>query len=252
MEHANPPLRTVQRTFEILDILQEEKSVGVAELSRRMDLPKSTLHDYLRTLLTLGIVVKDGQEYTLSFRLLELGGKVKHRNRLFHVAKPELERLVDATGEIASVNVEDRGQFVILHAEYGEESLQLGMYPGMTIPLHTHAAGKVILAGFSEEKADRVLDERGLERRTEQTITDREELMTELDRVRERGYGIDWNEQVVGMGVVAAPVTVDDHVVGAIGLVCPSDRLNDSDYRAELASEVQESANIVAVNYQYS
>ncbi|MCU4800807.1 IclR family transcriptional regulator [Halobacteria archaeon HArc-gm2] len=252
MSHGAPPLKTIQRAFEILELLREGKSVGVAELARRMDLPKSTVHDYLRSLNTMGYVVNEGQEYKLSFRLLELGGQVKYSNRLFHVAKPELDRLVEETGELASVNVEERGHFVILHAKYGDESLQLGIYPGMTIPIHTHAAGKVMLAGFPDEKVDRILDEHGLEQRTEHTITDRDELAAELDAIGERGYGVDWNEQIVGMGVVAAPVEIDGRVIGAIGLVCPTDRLDDADYRAELVQEVKKSANIISVNYQYS
>lgn len=252
MNDGAPPLRTIVRAFEILELLSNEKSIGVAELSRRMDLPKSTVHDYLRSLRKLGFVVQEDDAYRLGFRLLELGGRMKHRNRLFHVAKPELERLVDRTDEMASVNVEEGGRFVVLHAEKGNESLQLGLYPGITIPIHTHAAGKSILAGFSDEKIDRILDERGLEPITAHTITDREDLLAELETIRERGYAVDWNEQIVGMGVVAAPVAVDGHVVGSIGLVCPTDRLDDDDYRDELVREVQKSANIVSVNYQYS
>lgn len=252
MNDGAPPLKTIGRAFEILELLNNEKSIGVAELARRMDLPKSTVHDYLRSLRKLGFVVQDDGAYRLGFRLLELGSRMKYRNRLFHVAKPELERLAGRTDEMASVNVEERGRFVVLHAEMGEESLQLGLYPGITIPIHTHAAGKSILAGFPDETIDRILDERGLEPVTEHTITDRTELLAEIETIRERGYGVDWNEQIVGMGVVAAPVEVDKHVVGSIGLVCPTDRLDDEDYRAELVREVQKSANIVSVNYQYS
>lgn len=252
MGKDTPPLKTLERTVEILEILSHEKALGVAELSRRLELPKSTVYDYLRSLRLLGFVVQEGSSYRLGFRLLELGGKVKYRNRLFHVAKPELERLVEKTGEMASVNVEERGRFVVLHAETGQESLQLGTYPGITIPIHTHAAGKAILASMSDDEIERILDENGLEAVTDHTITDREELLAELETIRERGYGTDWNEQIVGMGVVAAPVKVDDHIIGSLGLVCPTDRLDDESYQRELVNEIQKSANIVSVNYQYS
>lgn len=252
MGQETPPLKTIQRAFEILDVLKEEKTVGVSELSSRLDLPKSTVHDYLRTLRMIGYVVNDGGEYRLGFRLLELGGHIKYRNRLFHVAKPELERLAEKTGELASVNVEERGRFTILHTEFGSESLRLGIYPGMSTPIHTHAAGKVMLANFADEKVDRILDEHGLDRMTEHTVTDRHELAAELETVRERGYAVDRNQQVVGMSVVAAPVKVENRVLGSIGIVCPTDRLVDEGYQEELAREVKKSANIVSVNYQYS
>ncbi|WP_049987495.1 IclR family transcriptional regulator [Halobellus rufus] len=252
MTDSTTPLKTIQRAFEIMDVLKEQKQVGVAELARRLDLPKSTVHDYLRTLRTMGYVINDDGTYRLGFQLLELGGQVKYRNRLFHVAKPELERLVESTGELVSVNVEERGQFVILHTEFGSESLRLGIYPGLKTPIHTHAGGKAILAFLGEERIESIIDEHGLTPRTEHTITDRERLEAELEAIREKGYGIDRNEQVVGMGTVAAPVRVGDEVLGSIGIVCPSDRLRDEDYRQELADEVQKSANIISVNYQYA
>jgi len=252
MTEDAPPLKTIQRAFEIMDVLKEEKEVGVAELARRMDLPKSTVHDYLRTLRTMGYVVNDDGRYRLGFRLLELGGQVKYRNRLFHVAKPELERLVEKTGELASVNVEERGRFVILHTEFGSESLRLGIYPGLKTPIHTHAGGKVILAHLGEDRIEEIVDEYGLSARTEYTITDRDELEADLRDIREQGYGVDSDQQVVGMGSVAAPVRVGDTILGSIGIVCPTDRLRDGSYRDELADEVQKSANIVSVNYQYA
>ncbi|MDS0295719.1 IclR family transcriptional regulator [Halogeometricum luteum] len=252
MSNSVSGLKTVERAFEILELLKEKKEIGVAELAREMDIPKSTVHDYLRTLTSMGYAVNENGKYRLGFRLLEFGGQLKYRNRLFHIAKPELERIAEQTDEIVSVNVEDRGRFVILHAEHTSKSLQLGIYPGITIPIHTHAAGKVMLAGYDDGRVDEIIDQHGLTAVTEHTITDRDELEAELETIREQGYAVDWDQQVVGMGVVAAPVKVEDQVVGSIGIVTPTDHLRDEEYCAELASEVQKSANIVSVNYQYS
>ena len=246
------PLRTVRRAFEILHLLRDRGTLGVSAVADRLELPKSTVHDYLRTLRELGYVVNDAGTYRLGLRLLELGGQTKHRNRLFQVARPELERAAETTGEVVSLNVEERGEFVVLHAAFGENALRLGIYPGLRIPLHTHAAGKVLLAGFDADRVDRIVDRHGLPARKDYTITTRDDLDAELDAIADRGYAVDRNEQVVGMGVVAAPIRVDDRVLGSIGLVCPADKLRDDAYRAELVATVQQSANVVSVNYQYS
>ena len=226
--------------------------LGVSEVADRMDLPKSTAHDYLRTLRELGYVVNDDGRYRLGFRVLELGGQAKHRNRLFQVARSELDRIADATGEMVSINVEENGKFVVLHTAFGENALRLGIYPGLRTPLHTHAAGKVLLAGADPGRVDRIVDRHGLPARTDETITDRAELDRELDAIADRGYAVDRNQQVTGMGVVAAPIEVGDRVVGSIGLVCPADSLRDEAYRAGLVAAAQEAANVVSVNYQYS
>lgn len=252
MTNDTPALKTVCRAFEIIDVLKRQKEVGVADLARQLDLPKSTVHDYLRTLQTMGYVVNDDGTYRLSLKVLEVSGQLKYRNRLFQVAKPELERLVEETGEQASVNVEERGEFVILHMEFGANSLRLGIYPGLRTPIHTHAGGKAILAHLPDERVEEIIADHGLETRTEYTIVDPDELAAELEEIRENGYGTDRNEQVVGMGAVAAPVTVDKRAIGSIGIVCPSDRLLEDDYRDRLVAEVKKSANIVSVNYQYA
>ena len=252
MASDSTPLRTVRRAFEILHLLRDRGELGVTAVATELSIPKSTVHDYLRTLRTMGYVVNDAGTYRLGFRLLELGGQAKYRNRLFQVARPELERLAADTGEIVSLNLEERGEFVVLHAEFGERSLRLGVYPGLRTPIHTHAAGKVMLAGFDSDRVDRIVDRRGLPPRTDHTTTDRDELDAELDSIADRGYGVDWNEQVVGMGVAAAPIVVDERVIGSIGVVCPTDKLYDTTYRAELVAAVQQSANVVSVNYQYS
>jgi DNA-binding IclR family transcriptional regulator len=252
MSRDASPLRTVRRAFEILHLLRDRGTLGVSEAADRLDLPKSTTHDYLRTLRELGYVVNDDGSYRLGFRLLELGGQAKHRNRLFQVARPELERAAEATGEVVSLNVEEDGEFVVLHSAFGENALRVGIYPGLRIPLHTQAAGKVLLAGFDPDRVDRIVERHGLSPRTDHTVTDRDDLDAELDAIAEQGYAVDRNEQVVGMGVVAAPIAVDDRVLGSIGLVCPADKLRDENYRAELVAAVQQSANVISVNYQYS
>ena len=252
MASDSTPLQTVQRAFEIIHLLRDRGELSVTEIAAELSTPKSTVHDYLRTLRAMGYVVNDVGTYRLGFRFLELGGQAKYRNRLFQVARPELERLVAETEEVVSLNIEERGEFVVVDAEFGESLLRLGVYPGLRIPLHTHAAGKVMLAHFTQEKVRAIIDDQGLESRTEHSITDPDELITELESIRERGYAVDWNEQIVGMGVVAAPIIADDEVIGSIGVACPTDRLRDEGYRTQFVDEVQKSANIVAVNYQYS
>ncbi len=109
-----------------------------------------------------------------------------------------------------------------------------------------------MLAGFDAERIGRIVDRHGVPPRTDRTTTGRGELAAELDSIADRGYGIDWNEQVVGMGVAAAPIVADERAVGSIGVVRPIDKLYHTTCRAELVAAVQQSANVVSANYQYS
>jgi len=249
MSGTDQQLTTVRRAFEILELLWENGSLGVTELAERLDTHKSTVHGYLRTLESTGFVVNEDGRYRLSLRFLEIGGRIKHRSRLFHVTHPQLERLAADTGHAASLAVEENGEMVIVHLADSDRSLQLGIYAGMHVPIHSNASGKAVLAHDPELAADCLDGE--LAAVTEHTKTDPDAVAAELDAVRERGYAYDSDEQVVGMGIVAAPVLVDEEALGAVAVVCATNELRGDDQRERLAERVQQAANVIAVNYQY-
>ncbi|EMA37280.1 IclR family transcriptional regulator [Halococcus hamelinensis] len=251
MGKTTQPLQTVARSFEIIDILWRLNGVGPTELAEYMDIPRSTAHDYLRTLESTGYVVHTGNSYRLGYRFLDIGGRLKHRNRFFHVARPVLQTLAEKTGELPNIGVEENGRCVIIHAIEGAQALELGIYPGLTLPIHSQATGKAILANLPEKRRSEIVESCDLERMTEHTITDERTLANELATIRENGYAVDWDQQVIGMGVIAAPVFVDDEVLGAVAIVAPTDRLKKEDYRTELVQSVREASSTIKINYEY-
>lgn len=252
MSHNVPPLTTVQRAFEIVEILWKRTGATPSELAARLEIPQSTVYDYLQTLQAMEYVTRIDGEYRLSYKPLAIGARVKYRSRLFRVARGELQQVVAETGEVADVNVEDSGRAVILHYERGEQALDLGMYPGMRIPLHTHASGKAILAHLPPERVEEIIATHGLKAMTEETITSVASLTEELEQIRADGYAVDWDQQVTGMGVIAAPILVDDDVLGAVGIVAPSDRVQHEPYREQLQQRVREASSTISINYKYS
>ncbi|WP_231187724.1 IclR family transcriptional regulator [Haladaptatus sp. DYF46] len=246
------PLKTVHRAFEIIEILWEQTSATTSDLAEQLDVPESTIYDYLQTLQSIGYITRTRGEHHLSYKPLTIGGRVKYRSRLFRVAQSELQQVVAETGEVADINVEDHGQAVILHYERGDQALDLGMYPGMRTPLHTHASGKAILAHLSENRVDEIIDRHGLVSMTDQTITNINSLKDELEEIREEGYAVDWDEQVSGMGIVAAPILVNDDILGAVGIIAPSDRVRDESYQSQLQQRIREASSSISINYQYS
>lgn len=251
MARETNSLTTILRAFEVLDLLWELDGAGPTELSRHMDLPDSTVHDCLRTLSETKYVTRTDGEYRLSSYFLTIGGKMKHRNRLYQIAKPEMKRVAAETGELIGLTIESDGMGVIFHQEEGDRALSLGTYSGAATPLHTIATGKAILAHLPEDRVDEILAERGLEARTEHTITDPDRLKAELSTVRDDGYAVDWNEQVIGMGMAAMPILIDDRVIGSFGIVVPTGRITDESYQAELLQKLEEMTNTTAINYQY-
>lgn len=251
MTDTTPRMSSVLRAFDIIHTLWEVNGAGPSEVARQMDLPKSTAHVYLQTLQETGYVVNDDGEYRLSNRFLSMGSRIKHRNSLFQVSELKLRELAIETGELVSLVIEEFGRSVILHKESGTRSLELGIYSGMVTPLHSNATGKAILAYLSEERRDEIIANRELTKLTDETVTDEEKLRAELADVREDGYAVDWDQQVVGMGLVGAPIIIDDQLAGAVGIVCPTGRIKDESYQTELVQKLQGTIDSISIKYRY-
>lgn len=251
MTDGTPPMRSVLRAFDVLNVLWEVNGAGPSEVAARMDVPKSTAHVHLQTLQETGYVVNEGGEYRLSHRFLTTGSRIKHRNNLFQAAETTLRELATETGELVTLVIEENGRSVILHEESGSRSLELGIYSGMITPLHSNATGKAILAHLSSDRIDEIIDMHGLERLTEETITDEETLRAELEAVREHGYAVDWNQQVEGMGLIGAPIIVDGQVEGAAGVACPTGRIKDETYQDELLQKLEGAIDSITIKYRY-
>jgi len=112
---------------------------------------------------------------------------------------------------------------------------------------------KSILAQLSDERIREIVDRYGLAPKTENTITNVDELFDEVARIRDDGYATDDEERFEGMRGVAAPVeTGNDAVTAGIAIYGPANRLTDTVFREEYPKRVLEAANIIHVNLSYS
>ena len=252
-QSARNSVKSVRRTFRIIGGLQELGEAGVTELSTHLDLPKSTVHNYLSTLEQEAYVVKEGDEYRVGLRFLEHGAYARNQSQLFEPARPELDRLAAETGELCNLLVEEHGKGTYLYRTRGEDAVQVKEHVGNRVCLHTTGMGKAVLAHFPEERVEAIIDRHGLAAITQRTITDRDELFETLAAIRERGVAFDDEERLSGLRCVAAPVlSNDDRVLGAISVSGPSHRFEDERFREELPKRVLETANVLELTVTYS
>jgi DNA-binding IclR family transcriptional regulator len=249
---AKHPVATSRKTIRVLDALRELGPVRVTALASELDMNKSTVHNHLSTLVAEELVVRDGPRYELGLRLLEYGGYVRSQRRLYRVAVPEVKRLADRTGELASLVVEEYGQGVYLSCEKGDRAVDLEVYPGLRRPLHATGVGKAILAHLPDDRVDEIVDHHGLTAETPATVTDRTELDAQLATVRERGFAVDDEELISGLRCVGVPVLGDGGAVrGAISVSQPTTRVDDR-FLDDVPDVVRSAANVIELNINHS
>lgn len=246
-------IRTVDRTFDIVETLTQLDGAGVSELARRVELPKSTVYNHLRTLERAEYVVRRGDEYRVGLKFLQLGERARSQHDLYQVARTEVDRLAEKTGEISGLMVEEHGYGVFVYRGRGAEAAHIDTLVGDRVPLHCTALGKAILAYLLDSRREAIVDRHGLPAITERTITDRESLAAELDDVRERKIAFDDEERLDGLRSVAAPILDGaDVVIGAISVAGPTHRMRGDRFRHELPETILGTANVIELNIQHS
>ncbi|RBI60341.1 IclR family transcriptional regulator [halophilic archaeon] len=250
---ANSPVKATQITLRIVETLQRLDGAGVTAIAQELDISKSSAHDYLSTLRESGYVVKQDSEYSVGLRFLDLGAHARQKRKIYSEAKNEVDELADETGEFANLMVEEHGLGIYLHRGVGERAVNVDVHVGRQVHLHNTALGKALLAHMSEERVAEIIDEHGLPSTTDQTITDRDHLREELDEITNQGVAFDDEERLSGLRCVAVPILdQDDCAVGAISISGPTSRMTETRYQEELPARLQQSANVIELNVNFS
>lgn len=253
MEHeAKNPVKATQRSVEVLETLYELGSARLTEISNALNLPDSTVHNHLSTLVECGLVTRDEDVYHLSLRFLTFGGFARSRYRMSGAYGGELEELAATVSAAVSVVVIEDGVGYVLAHSAGGTDLPVDLYPGKQLSPHATAFGKVLLADLPDEDVDVLADWHGLSEVTEETITDRAALFEELGKVRSRGYAISDEERLRGVRSVATAVRNEGGVaVGAIGVTGPTSRLTSDRLSGPVLEALTHTKNVIELKLAY-
>ncbi len=222
-------MQSLARGLEILEALAGERELALGEIAARTRLSPSTAHRLLATLVAHGYALQSrpSGRYMLGYRLTELAGAVGERTaRLRAMARPALERIQSATGEAANLSVLAGASAVYIDQVEGTRAVRMLARIGASVPAHASAAGKALLARSPDGAAAERFGDGPLPAYTATTITSRDELAAELERVRSRGWATDDEEHEPGVGCVAAAI-VDRHgePLAALSVSAPIQRI---------------------------
>lgn len=244
---------SVRRAMVIAEAIRENEGARVSELADHLDMPKSTVHGYLRTLHDEGYLIKKSDEYDIGMKFLRFGEYAQHRTKVFELAQETVEKLADQTDERAQFVIEEMGEGVFVCRESGERGVETGSGTGKRMYLHSTSAGKAILADLPERRVREIIDEHGLPAETGQTITDEDELFTELAEIRERGYAFNKEENIDGLNAIGTSVMDDTgRVIGALSISGPTNRMKGDYMNEELSDLLLGSANELELNVAYA
>jgi IclR family KDG regulon transcriptional repressor len=225
-------IQSIARAAAILREFSAETPVlGVAELSRRLDLDRSTVQRLVSSLADAGLLDQDpiSKKHRLGLGLLELSGTMVKCRGFPHIVRPYLRHLTDLVGESTYLGVLDRASVLEIEEIPGPYMIQHSGWTGRRLPLHCSASGKALLAGMAPEEAEGLIARLDLQPLTGRAITDRDDLRREIVEVRERGYATCFGEFDQGTNALAAALSLPGKMTqGAVCIVGPSIRFTES------------------------
>jgi DNA-binding IclR family transcriptional regulator len=201
-------INSVLKAIDILELFNRgEPTLALSEICRRLDLPKSTAHNLLKTLASRGYIQKtDNGIYSLGTSIIPLTQNIKVNVDLRDRAAPLLRELSDSCRESVYLTILDGFMGLYIYAVELPGRLLARTAVGDRGHLHSTAVGKAILSGLPNDAVLEVIEKVGLPKFTEGTITNQSDLLDEIAAISQRGYSRDCAENEVGLYCIAAPI----------------------------------------------
>ncbi|MDU8927082.1 IclR family transcriptional regulator [Alisedimentitalea sp. MJ-SS2] len=201
-------IKSLDRALAILATLSETDSLSLSELADRANQPAATVYRVLTTFARHDIVNLNNQTqlWRIGPGAFRIGSRFLRQNNLLENCRPIMHTLMLATNETANLGVENRDQVLFVSQSETHQTIRAFFPPGTRNPMHSSGIGKALLAEFPPDRVAGIVERMGLQRFTDNTITDPNSLSEELEKTRQQGYAFDDEERTEGMRCVAAAV----------------------------------------------
>jgi DNA-binding IclR family transcriptional regulator len=233
-----------QSSEKLLLVLEKMIALGqpqrLQDIAREVEMNPSTTLRFVGALEECGYVNQDPQtqKYCITMKICALSGKVlaNMNNNVRDLGRSILRSLSHLFQESACMSVEKDMAVLYTDVQDGpDQMLRTMQHIGNIAPMHCTGVGKLMLTNYSDAELDQYIEAKGLPRFTPKTLCCREDLVHELDNIRQRGYAYDNEECEIGARCVA--VAARDHtrrVAYCLSVTGPSTRLTDAKIRANI------------------
>jgi IclR family transcriptional regulator, pca regulon regulatory protein len=247
--------QSLERGLAILSSFHSDRAlIGVSELSRELDLSRSTAHRYIATLARLGYLQQDpdSKRYRLGPKVLDLGFSAINSMDLREISAPHLRQLSDETGYTVNLAILDGTDVVYIErcrtARPGQREIDLNLHVGARLPAYCTAMGKAILAFVPEERREELIEGIDFAPRGPNTITDAEAFREELARIRATGLAVNDEELAYGLRSIAAPIhSHSGEVLAALNLAVHRTMVSGDELIARFGPAVARTARNISL-----
>lgn len=202
-------IQSIERAADILELfINEKRSLGIADISRLLDLPRPTIQGIVNTLMARGYLEKDmvNVRYRLGPMLFQLGMKYATNLDLVNIARGWTERLCFQFSQAVNIGMIVGDRVVVVLRIEPENRFMVFPQTGSVIPSHTTCIGKILFAFMENDFRDELLSGYSFEPLTPNSITTRKKFDSELAVIRQQEIAFDNEENIIGLAGIGAPI----------------------------------------------
>jgi len=214
----------------MLEAVAQASELSNAEISRNLQIPKSSASYILRTLETQGYLNRNPEtgKYRVGLKVLSLSRGALSGIDVREVALPIMRHLMEKTNLTCHLAILDGPDAVYIEKVEPQGFIRMDTWVGRRMRVHATSVGKALVAYIQQERLEKILAERGMEKRTAKTITTLPRLLKDLERVRQQGYAVDDEENNMGARCLGAPIFNQDGAIEAsLGLSGTINQVNE-------------------------
>ncbi|MEI7945032.1 MAG: IclR family transcriptional regulator [Actinomycetes bacterium] len=231
VESTSQTIATVERAADVLLLFARPNHphLGVTDIAEELSLSKAAVHRILASLRSRGFIelIEESRRYQLGPASLSLGVAYLARIDVRQLAATELQQLSLASRETATLSIRTGDERIYVDQIRPQREIVMSVLIGMPYPLHAGGSSKAFLAFLTADDQTRYLAT-GMGQVTEKTITNSDQLRSELAEIRQRGFASSFGERQAGAASIAAPVFDHTGAPAAVISICgPADRFKD-------------------------
>jgi IclR family pca regulon transcriptional regulator len=220
---------------------REHAALSLSDVARSTHMPAATARRCLLTLEESGYVTRNGRDFLLRPKVLELGAAYLESMNIEQLTRTHLEELARNSSDSAALCVLDGVEIVYVARASVRTLVRLEAHVGSRFPAHATSTGRVLLAGVSEERLQHYFEIARPEALTEHTVTDIAKLRSLIDECRRTGYSVVADELAYGVIALAVPVLDQQgRVVAALNTSSHSRRISRTKLLRERLSMLQQ------------
>jgi IclR family transcriptional regulator, KDG regulon repressor len=224
-------VKSAERTCAILEyIAQSSEGYTVAEICRKLDIPRNSATALLSTLAAFDYLLLEPRrkKYLLGPKVLILANRYQDNLDLAVISQPYLAKLAERTKESVALAVRRGRSILFVNRVNSRQPIIRPLQVGTMSPVYASAAGKAMMAYWPEEEIRAYLFKKSFEPITPKTVVDPAGILKEIDLIRQGGLGTCLEGLVEGVSAFSRPIFgPNGSVVGSLAVSMPSFRADE-------------------------